>query len=110
MTTTRTANNTKTALILCVLLLLLATAYWLTARSAQAANEASFPMTTNFVCEMQGKWSNEHYDISNAEWRGNGDWTLTYRDNGSTTRYLQRHGEDCRTESFPTIQGQKKMQ
>ena len=57
---------------------------------------------TNFICESRGEWSNEHYNVRDAKYRESGEWLITYRDSGKVSLYIQRRGEDCRTEVFPT--------
>jgi uncharacterized protein YpmB len=101
-----TTNTKNTQLMIFFILLVVVSAaftmfFWLlTPMPAQAAA----PSVTNFICQIQGKWSNEHYDVRSAVHQGDGIWELTYRDSGLTTVYVQRHGEDCSSETFPVSQ------
>lgn len=92
-------SNTKTALLVSTIVLLFFMAIFLTNKETQASEQ---PMITDFVCEMSGNVSNRHFNIRYATYQGRGDWFLVYADSGNQTTYLQRHGEDCHTESYPT--------
>lgn len=65
------------------------------------AVEAKPTSVTNFICEINGNWSNEHYNVANARFMGNGAWEISYRDDSPNSVYLQKPGEDCRVEEFP---------
>ena len=97
---TKADKNIKLAVFLVAFLVVFGVAIWMNilqlAPTTQAVN-----VVTHFICEIQGKWSNEQYDIKRATLLNNGHWKITYRDGDKVSYYLQRHGEDCRVETFP---------
>lgn len=97
--TTR-SQNTKIVFFF-TLLIIVAFAMWVFWLSTPMTAKAAAPQITNFICQIQGKWSNEHYNIREANYQGDSEWVLTYRDSGKQTVYIQRRGEDCATEIFP---------
>lgn len=91
-------HSTKVSLLIVALFAVVVVAF------GNTPSKANKQLTnTNFVCQMQGKWSNEHYNVSEVKYLGNGDWQLSYPDNEIRVIYHQRQGEDCGTETY-TIQ------
>ena len=86
-----------------LMLLLLATLAWLSGHNAKATTKTPFTTVTNFVCEIRGELSNEHFHISSATRMTYAQWRIRYADNGTPDTYLQRPGEACRTETYTCV-------